>query len=175
MRDEDRAAFRDGVRDHDGGIYTAVEAVFADRAAAKAKYGHIASWDTSAITIMRCLFTNRADFNEDISRWDVSNVKNMDFMFDGATSFNGDLSRWDVSNVKDMGYMFYNATSFNGDLSLWAVGQVKDMAGMFCGATSFDRELGGAWATSTAYKFSMFNNSPGSIAGKANDANGTPQ
>ena len=46
---------------------------------------------------------------------------------------------------------------------------------MFQRATSFDRELGGAWATSTAHKYRMFSNSPGSIAGKINDANGTPQ
>ena len=151
MRDEDYIAFHDdGVRDHDGGIRTAVEAWCADRAAAKAKYGHIASWDTSAITNMVGLFIDRADFNEDISRWDVS-------------------------NVKDMESMFCRATSFNGDLSLWAVGQVHDMTYIFDGATSFDRELGGAWATSTAHKFRMFNNSPGSIAGKINDADGTPQ
>ena len=151
MRDENFGAFLDdGVRDHDGGIHTAVEAWCADRAAAKAKYGHIASWDTSAITDMSCLFISRADFNEDISRWDVSNVKNMGSMFEGATSF-------------------------NGDLSLWAVGQVGHMDFMFHGATSFDRELGGAWATSTADKYCMFRNSPGSIAGKINNADGTPQ
>ena len=151
MRDEDFDAYQDdGVRDDDGGIRTAVEARCADRAAAKAKYGHIASWDTSAITDMHCLFADRADFNEDISRWDVS-------------------------NVKDMGSMFGGATSFNGDLSLWEVGQVKCMGFMFQRATSFDRELGGAWATSTANKHCMFRHSPGSIAGKANDVNGTPE
>ena len=34
-------------------------------------------------------------------------------------------------------------------------------------------QLGGAWATSTARKDRMFNNSPGTIAGRTKDADGT--
>ena len=135
-------------RDHDGGIRTAVEAWFAHPAAAKVKYGPIASWDTSGITDMHMVFSNKKDFNEDISHWDVSNVLNMDWMFRFATSFNGDLSCWDV-------------------------GQVQYMKGTFSGATSFDRQLGGAWATSNVAKTQMFFNSPGTIAGKTKQANGT--
>ena len=90
----------------------------------------------------------KEDFNEDISRWNVSNVQRMDGMFLGATSFNGDLSRWEVGQVEDMDYMAAHAISF-------------------------DRQLNGAWATSTASKYRMFFNSPGTIAGKAKDANGT--
>ena len=121
--------------------------------AAKAKYGpiaswDIASWDTSGITEMDSLFYEREDFNEDISRWNVSNVVNMDSTFSCATSFNGDLSCWDV-------------------------GQVRDMNGTFFCATSFDRQLGGAWATSTADKRTLFYNSPGTIAGKTKDTIGT--
>ena len=149
MRDEEDEAFDDGARDHDGGIRTAVNAWCADRAAAKARYGPIASWDTSAITDMSHLFFNKRDFNKDISRWDVS-------------------------SVTSLRYTFAFATSFNGDLSLWRVGQVMSMAHMLSGATSFDRQLGGAWATSTADKYRMFDNSPGSIAGKTNDITGTP-
>ena len=134
--------------DHDGGIRTAVRVRFEDPAAAKARYGPIASWDTSGITDMDRLFCNKEDFNEDISHWNVSNVVNMSMMFFGATSFTGDLSSWEV-------------------------GQVKDMRCMFDGATSFDRQLSGAWSTSTASKRRMFLNSPGTIAGKAKDANGT--
>jgi len=121
MRDEDLDDDRKLINnpDHDGGIYTAVDACFADSAAAKAKYGPIASWDTSGITNMYRLFCNRKDFNEDISRWNVSNVVNMNGMFYGATSFNGDLSRWNVSSVLDMYGMFEGATLFNGDLSHW--------------------------------------------------------
>ena len=128
MRDE--ALDEDGEEDldnpdHDGGIRTALRVRFEDPAAAKAKYGPIASWDTSGITDMSELFWNRPHFNEDISRWNVSNVVDMAGMFMGARSFNGDLSCWDV-------------------------GQVREMGGMFGHATSFDRQLGGAWATSTA-------------------------
>ena len=47
------------------------------------------------------------------------------------------------------------------------------MNNMFDGATSFDRQLGGAWATSTATKLMMFYKSPGTIAGKTKDADGT--
>ena len=127
MKDEDYDAFDDdGVR-VEGGIRTAVEAWCANKAAAKAQYGPIASWDTSEITDMRNLFCDKADFNEDISRWDVSNVTSLGGTFYGATSFNGDLSRWDVSNVTDLAYTFH-------------------------GATSFSQQLGGSWSDITAYQ-----------------------
>jgi hypothetical protein len=149
MRDENYTRYEyEDSRDHDGGIRTAVGAWFEDPAAAKAKYGPIASWDTSGITNMEALFRRRADFNEDISRWDVSNVVNM-------------------------GLLFCYAKSFNGDLSSWNVGQVQSMRGMFHGATSFTHQLDGAWATSTAEKPGMFYNSPGTIAGKVKQAYGT--
>ena len=96
MRDEGRSASFH-IPDHDGGIYTAVRLWYTDPAAAKARYGPIASWDTSGITDMyELFFFGKEDFNEDISRWDVSNVVGMSFMFNGATSFNGDISSWDV-------------------------------------------------------------------------------
>ena len=147
MRDEDIDDAIDNP-DHDGGIHTAVDAWDADPATAKGWYGPIASWDTSGITHMDSLFFDKEDFNEDISRWNVSNVVHMFYMFCGATSFNGDLSSWDV-------------------------GQVVSMGSMFEGATSFTHQLGGAWSTSTANKYAMFYNSPGTIAGKVKHANGT--
>ena len=134
----------------EGGIYTAAELWCTDPAAAKAQYGPIASWDTSEITNMNALFYKKANFNGDISRWDVSSVTDMSFMLCYASSFNGDLSQWDVSNVTNMGYMLF-------------------------GATSFTHQLGGAWSTSTAEKYRMFLNCPGSIAGKTNNADGTPE
>ena len=134
----------------EGGIHTAVKLWCTDPAAAKQQYGPIASWDTSEITNMWRLFVNRANFNGDISRWDVSNVTNMISMLNGATSFNCDLSQWDVSNVTHMNHML-------------------------SGATSFTHQLGGAWSTSTAIKYNMFRNCPGSIAGKTNNAMGTPE
>ena len=148
MKDEDRTAFIRGER-LDGGISTAVNAWCEDRAAAKAQYGPIASWNTSEITDMAYLFYRKASFNEDISRWDVSNVTSLRSTFSGATSFNGDLSRWNVRRV-------------------------TGMHRCFSGATSFNQQLGGSWAQSTANKSWMFFNSPGSIEGKTKDANGTP-
>jgi len=73
----------------------------------------------------------------------------------------------------NMNGMFANATSFSGDLSSWEVGQVEYMNHMFDGATSFTRQLGGAWSTTTANKYAMFRNSPGTVAGKVKDVHGT--
>ena len=152
MRDEEDEYDDDGniinEPDHDGGIRTAARVWFADPAAAKARYGPIASWDVSEVTDLSDLFIDQAGFNEDLSRWDVSNVVNMNGMFMSATSYNGDLSSWNVSNVENMNWLFADATSF-------------------------DRQLGGAWATSTADKYHMFENSPGTIAGKTKLAGGT--
>ena len=153
MRDEDYDEYEDNP-DHDGGIYTAAEAWCTDPAAAKARYGPIASWDTSGVTDMFRLFEGKGDFNEDISRWNVSNVSRMGNMFSGATSFNVDLSSWDV-------------------------GQVRFMNSMFAGATSFDRQLGGAWVTirgpwnQSDDTRSMFYRSPGTIVGREIAADGT--
>ena len=150
MKDEQfEGGFDQGHR-LEGGIRTAAELWCTDPAAAKQQYGPIASWDVSEITDMNWLLDEKVDFNDDISRWNVSSVKSMISMFRGASSFNGDISQWDVSKVTDMG-------------------------GMFMGATSFTHQLGGAWSTSTAYKTYMFRNCPGSIAGKTNDAEGTPE
>jgi len=144
MRDENYG--RPDNPDH--GIKTAVNAWCRDPAAAKARYGPIASWDTFGVTSMTTLFYGKQGFNEDISRWNVSNLVNM-------------------------GHTFVDATSFNGDLSCWDVGQVRGMESMFAHTISFDRQLSGAWATSTADKYLMFRNSPGTIAGKTKDAEGT--
>ena len=176
MRDETFYIYIEEARDnpdHDGGIRTAVRVWFEDPAAAKAKYGPIASWDTSGITNMGGLFCGRADFNEDLSRWEVGQVESMDGMFQGATSFTGDISSWEVGQVKSMSHMFHGATSFNGDLSSWEVGQVESMNSMFWGVTSFTHQLGGAWSTSTASKAYMFLNSPGTITGRTKTADGT--
>ena len=124
MRDEDLDEAGAIINpDHDGGIRTAVNAWSMDPAAAKARYGPIASWDVSEVTDLSDLFDNQAGFNEDLSLLNVSNVARMGGMFDDATSF--------------------------------------------------DRQLDGAWSISTADKYYMFYNSPGTIAGRTKAADGT--
>ena len=150
MKDEDYDGFRWRRERHEGGIHTAVELWCTDPAAAKAQYGPIASWDTSEITNMRTLFIDKTNFNDDISRWDVSSVTYIGAMLYGASSFNRDLSQWNVSNVTGMDHMLAHATSFT-------------------------HQLCGAWSTSTADQWHMLKYCPGSIAGKTNDADGTPE
>eukprot|EP00420_Gonyaulax_spinifera_P033312 CAMPEP_0197874544 /NCGR_PEP_ID=MMETSP1439-20131203/4035_1 /TAXON_ID=66791 /ORGANISM="Gonyaulax spinifera, Strain CCMP409" /LENGTH=107 /DNA_ID=CAMNT_0043493675 /DNA_START=50 /DNA_END=370 /DNA_ORIENTATION=+ len=60
-------------------------------------YGHIATWDTSAILNMSALFWDMKTFNEDISNWDTSNVADMSHMFYRADAFNQDIGKWDTS------------------------------------------------------------------------------
>jgi hypothetical protein len=83
MRDDERTTT--GYIDNDGGIQTAANLWCRVPAVAKAKYGPIASWDTSSVTRMNDLFYLQRNFNDDISRWNVSNVVNMNEMFHGAT------------------------------------------------------------------------------------------
>ena len=56
-------------------------------------------WDVSLVTDMSNLFSDAAEFNQDISAWDVSNVYRMEEMFEDAISFNQNLSGWNVNNV----------------------------------------------------------------------------
>ena len=86
----------------------------------------------------------------------------------------GPIASWDTSEITDMVELFYNKRGFNEDISRWDVSSVTDMVNAFRGATSFNRQLGGSWAQSTANKYSMFYNSPGSIEGKTKNAIGTP-
>ena len=141
----------------------------------------MSDWDVSDITSMRELFggdgRRRPHFNEDLSRWNVSRVTNMYCVFDGATAFTGaGIGCWDVSSVTNMVAMLNGATAFNEPIGDWDVSSVTRMVRMLSGATSFNQRLGGQWATSTAYKGSMFGDGcPGSIEGKTNDAKGTPK
>ena len=109
-------------------------------------YGGISTWNTSAVTNMKGLFSDRSEFNDDISNWDTSNVTNMQDMFFGAESFNQMLN-WDTSNVTNMRGMFYNATAFNQDISQWDTSNVTNMKLMFAGATAFNQDISN-WNTS---------------------------
>ena len=108
MNDESYLMFTEHGARLEGGIRTAVEAWCADRDAAKAQYGPIASWNTSEITNMKYLFDRKAGFNEDISRWDVSNVTKMRYMFSCATSFNHQLGGSWSQSMANMDHMFGN-------------------------------------------------------------------
>ena len=69
--------------------------------------------------------------------------------------------------------LFIDNENFNEDISSWNVSNVVNMRMVFESATSFTHQLGGAWPTSTAGKYMMFHNSPGTIAGKVKNAHGT--
>ena len=47
-------------------------------------YGIISNWDTSLITNMEDLFSDKKYFNDDISNWDVSNIDYDTDMFNGS-------------------------------------------------------------------------------------------
>jgi hypothetical protein len=87
-----------------------------DLKAAIAEYGHISTWNTSAVTDMSSLFNNRKYFNDDISDWDTSNVTNMSWMFYQASSFNQPLQKWNIDKLVDITCIFDYASSLNQPL-----------------------------------------------------------
>ena len=119
----------------------AVDAWCENKRVAIRKYGDIKYWDTSKITDMSELFSNKKTFDDNISLWDVSNVKNMSLMFRGAKSFNQPIGSWNVFNVKNMKFMFCEASSFNQPIGDWNVFNVANMSFMFYKAKSFDQNL----------------------------------
>ena len=151
----------------DSNIYEARDAWLSDSAAAEATYGHISTWDTSGVTLMRGLFcalsgysgcnTALGSFNEDIGAWDTSGVTNMDHMFFQASAFDQDIGAWDTSGVTDMRYMFYEASAFNQDIGAWDTSAVTLMEYMFYGASVFDQDLSGWAVHSVKYMRHMFN------------------
>ena len=144
------------------------------------KYGPIETWDTSKVTDMRNLFSNRVKFNRDISKWDVSNVKYMDGMFNNARQFNQNLNSWNVSNNRGASKMFSNASSFNNGQSAtestnpltWDVSSLEFANFMFSGAETFIQDLrnkegNGPWyAPLLKSAFKMFDESGLAAAGR---------
>ncbi len=108
------------------------------------------SWDMSTITDISYMFTECADFNEDISGWTFNNLEYTFVTFEGNLKFNQDISNWDMSNVKDMSYMFEDAISFNQPVGNWTLGSVESMEGLFHGATTFNQDLSN-WDFSHVY------------------------
>lgn len=137
-------------------------------------YGSIEDWDTSEVTNLNWVFSDKSTFNADLSKWDTSAVTQMSYTFYLASVFNADLSKWDtskvttmtmmfrlahefnnggspldwdVSSVTDMEYMFHYASNFNQDLSKWNTGHVLYMGRMFYGASAFNQDVS-SWDTS---------------------------
>ena len=52
-------------------LQTAVDEWVSDATTAEATYGHISTWDVSAVTDMSELFYGKRQFNDDISGWDA--------------------------------------------------------------------------------------------------------
>merc|ERR1712023_538561 len=142
-------AFYVGYVMNDNNIRIAVEAWLSNSDTATDTYGHIATWDTSAVTDMSELFRDATDFNDDITSWVVSSVTNMEGMFWSASSFNQDLTSWDISSVVNMVLLFYHATGFHQELC-WTVdedvvltlGMFEDSPGVFaCDNTMTDENI----------------------------------
>ena len=99
------------------------------------EYGAMPDWDVSQVTSMEQAFSERADFNADISGWDVSNVITMHRMFWRAFQFNQPIGNWDTGNVQDMSFMFsgYHVIEhqFNQPIGQWNTSNVTDMTRMF--------------------------------------------
>ena len=75
-------------------------------------YGPIEQWDTSQVTDMSYLFSDRA------RNWGDPYCSTYD-------TFNGNIEGWDTSKVTTMQLMFRKASAFNRDLSGWNIAQVR--------------------------------------------------
>ena len=106
------------------------------------EYGAMPDWDVSNVTDMSYAFTDRSDFNADISSWDVSSVTDMGYMFYSAYAFNQPIGNWDVSSVTNMYGMFTRADVFNQPIGDWDVSSVTDMSNMFAYSSAFNQPIG---------------------------------
>ena len=89
-------------------LHSAVTAWCDNSTTATATYGHISTWDTSAVTDMSLLF----------SRYDTDWNDVGGLYCSSYDTFDDDLSAWQMlSSVTDMNRMFNYATSFNSDVS----------------------------------------------------------
>ena len=85
------------------------------------------AWCVGAVTDMRYLFVQKADFDEDLRDWDTAAVTDFFEMFSYASSFDGDVSAWDTGRVANASGMFYEAAAFDGDLSAWDTSRLTNM------------------------------------------------
>jgi surface protein len=103
----------------------------------------IGSWNTAAVTSMDGMFTNVYDFNQAIGSWNTAAVRSMHSMFYGATAFNQPIGTWNTAAVTTMNRMFVGATAFNQPIGTWNTGAVTDMIVMFFNATAFNQNISG--------------------------------
>ena len=161
-------------------------AAFADKAAlqtalhlwaqnesdANATYGHISSWDVTAVTDFSYLFcassyswdavhgcnASMQTFNADVSRWDVSRVESLENAFYYAAAFNSPLNDWQIGKVTTLRTCFCFAEAFNQPLHSWDTSRVISLYGTFRGATAFNQPLS-QWnvsaVTTLRYTFSL--------------------
>jgi len=154
-------------------IVTARDLWFSNETDATATYGHISSWNTTAVTAMTSLFDSKGAFNEDLGCWDTAAVTDMGNMFSNAILFNQSIGSWDTAAVTDMEGMFnsisgigafdqdiggwntadvtnmammFGMKDFNHPIGAWDTSNVKNMAGMFYGASAFNQNIG-SWNT----------------------------
>jgi surface protein len=115
-------------------------------------YGNIVEWNTSAVTSMADLFSNKPSFNADISKWNVGSVSSMSSAFYSAKAFNQNLGSWNVASVTTMYCMFQSSSllssAFNQDIGSWNTASVKDMSFMFEFASAFNADIG-KWSTAS--------------------------
>ena len=122
------------------------------------KHGHIKFWDTSIVTNMEGLFSDKTYFSEDIGLWDTSSVTTMKNMFKNCEMYPslGDdksISGWNTSSVTNMQGMFYGCENITLDLPtkegvIWDTSKVTSMYQMFYGAVNFNGNISN-WNTSS--------------------------
>lgn len=85
----------------------------ADATAAEATYGHITTWDTSAVTDMSNAFRDCTSITTlDLSNWNTSNVISMGGTFRTCTNLTQlNLTGWDFENVTSMSMMFMSCSN----------------------------------------------------------------
>ena len=88
----------------DNTIRGAVDTLCSNEAAAIAMFGPVSTWNTSAVTSMKGLFSPDYDLEGEAS------LNSRTYM----ATCNPDISQWDTSRVTTMYAMFYGASSFNG-------------------------------------------------------------
>ena len=167
-----------------GGAEATAAHVFPDRAAllaardawcanpttAATTYGHISTWDVSAVTDLSFVFcvhsggtafvstascnTACSSFNDPIGGWNTSRATTMRGMFAYASAFNQPLA-FDTSSVTDMKRMFQGASAFNQPLA-FDTSSVTTMYGMFAWASTFNQPLAFFDTSSVTSMYAMF-------------------